>query len=324
MEIGSGELVTLATDGDVELGGRDWDQRLIDFIADTFRQRFGPDPRTDENAYGRLLRECEDAKRTLSVRQRAHVSCEMQGMAVRIEVTRAQFEELTRDLLERTTFTTRQIVQHAGMSWDDIDRVLLVGGATRMPAVVEMLRCLSGKEPDGSVSPDEAVAQGAAIHAGFLLDRLQGRAPRIRIRNVNSHSLGIAATDPRTSRRQTAFLIPRNTPLPAKAKRVFRTLKSHQKAIVAQIVEGESTDPHECTQIGKCTVRNLPPNLPAGTPIEVGFKYLENGRLRVMVSVAGLEENVTHDIRRENNLTPSERDGWRQQIAGLPPALDVE
>ena len=206
------------------------------------------------------------------------------------------------------------------MSWEQVDRILLVGGATRMPAVVDMLRSLSGKEPDTTISPDEAVAQGAAIHAGFLLDRLEGRPPRIRIRNVNAHSLGLAATDPKTSRRQTAFLIPRNTPLPAKAKRVFRTLKADQKTIVAQILEGESLDPQECTQIGKCTVRNLPAGLPAGTPIEVRFQYHENGRLGVKVSVAGLAENVAHEICRDNNLPPEERDHWRSRISGLPPA----
>jgi len=320
MEIGAGEFVTLATDGDLQLGGRDWDQRLVDHVAEVFRQRYGSDPRMDPNAFGRLLRECEDAKRTLSVRQKAVVNCEMRGQVDRVELTRQQFEEMTRDLLERTAFTTRQVLQTAGMGWDQVDRVLLVGGATRMPCVARMLRELSGKEPDTSVSPDEAVAQGAALHAGFVLERLQGRSPRLRIRNVNSRSLGIAATDPKTSRRQTAFLIPRNTPLPAKAKRIFRTLKADQKSIVAQIVEGESADPQECAQIGKCAVRNLPDNLPAGTPIEVRFQYRDNGRLQVLVSVVGLAENVTHEIHRENNLTAVDRDYWRRQVAGLPPS----
>jgi molecular chaperone DnaK len=323
MEVGCGEFVTLATDGDVQLGGRDWDQRLVDHVAQVFLGRHGIDPRSEPNAFGRLLRECEDAKRTLTVRQKALVTCEMRGMVDRVEITRAQFEELTLDLLERTAFTTRQILHQAKMTWDQVDRVLLVGGATRMPSVVEMLRTLSGKEPDTSVSPDEVVAQGAAIHARFVLDRLEGRSPRVRIRNVNSHSLGIAGTDPKTSRRQTAFLIPRNTPLPAKAKRIFRTLKAGQKSIVVQIVEGESSDPDECVQIGRCTVRNLPVDLPAGTTVEVRFRYRDNGRLSVLVSVTGVAENVTHEIRRENNLAPSDRDQWRLRICGLPPAPDA-
>jgi molecular chaperone DnaK len=231
-------------------------------------------------------------------------------------VTRDTFEEITSDLLERTAFTTRQTLQTAGLDWSQIDYVLMVGGSTRMPAVRQLLRELAGKEPDGSVSPDEAVAQGAAIHAGLLLDKLAGRRPRIRVRNVNSHSLGIVGTDPKTKRRQTAVLIPRNTPLPAKAKRVFTTLKEGQKSIVANIVEGESKDPAECLAIGHCTVRDLPSELPAGTPIEIRFQYEENGRLRVGVVVPGVSELVTQEISREHNLSPKELQQWRDSVCG--------
>ena len=150
-----------------------------------------------------------------------------------------QFEQMTGDLLDRTNFTTRQTLQAAELTWDDIDRVLLVGGSTRMPAVVEMLRRLSGKEPDRSVSPDEAVAHGAAIHAGMLLDQFEGRPPRLKVRNVNSHSLGVVAMDSKTGRQKNAVLIPRNTPLPATAKRVFRTQQENQSSIRVEVVEGE-------------------------------------------------------------------------------------
>ena len=177
-----------------------------------------------------------------------------------------------------------------------------------------MMEQMSGKIAETSLSPDEAVAQGAAIHAGFVLDRLEGRRPRVRVRNVNSHSLGIAGTDPKTKRKQAAVLIPRNTPLPAKAKRVFRTLKEGQRSIVASIVEGESRDPAECMQIGKCTVRNLPEDLPAGTPVEVRFQYEENGLLRIAVHVSGVRDMVTHEITRDNNLSKEQLSEWRQRV----------
>lgn len=315
MEIGAGEFVTLATDGDVQLGGRDWDQRLVDYVSEQFIRKHGLDPREDPNTLGRLLRECEDAKRTLSTRQKASVACDFQGRAERFDVTRKLFEELTQDLLERTTFTTRHTLQSAGLTWDDIDHVLTVGGSTRMPAVVGMLTTLAGQVPDDTLSPDEAVAQGAALHAGFVLDRLEGRRPQARVRNVNSHSLGIVGTDPKTKRKQTAVLIPRNTPLPAKAKRVFTTMKAGQRSVVANIVEGESRDPEACMRIGKCTVRNLPKDLPAGTPIEVRFQYEENGRLRIAVNVAGVDDQATHEISRENNLTRKDLDAWRVKVA---------
>src|SRR5207237_10826593 len=155
MEVGGKNFNALATDGDVMLGGRDWDQRLVDFVAEEFIRKFGVDPREEPNSHGRLWRECEDAKRTLSARNKVTIACDYRGNAVRVEVTRQQFDDMTRDLLDRTSFTTRQTLQAAGLEWNDIDRVLLVGGSSRMRAVLEMLRGLSGHAPDRLVSPDE-------------------------------------------------------------------------------------------------------------------------------------------------------------------------
>ena len=324
MEVGGHEFRALATDGDVQLGGRDWDQRLVDYVAEEFIRNFGVDPREEPNTQGRLWRECEDAKRTLSARQKASISCDYQGHAVRVEVSRQQFHEMTQDLLDRTAFTTRQTLQAGGLSWDDIDRVLLVGGSTRMPAVTEMLRNLSGKDPDRSISPDEAVASGAALHAGLLLSRFEGKSPAFKIRNVNSHSLGVVATDAKTGRPRNAVLIPRNTPLPVTAKRVFKTQKHGQKSILVKIVEGESATPDDCSQLGKCTVRDLPADLPAQTPIEVRFHYKENGRLTVTVKVQGTDTRLQHEITRENSLTQDQLDSWRQYVSGLPATAPSE
>lgn len=318
MEIHGADYVALATDGDVRLGGMDWDERLVDLVAERFIQQHGLDPRDEPNTRGRLWRDCEDAKRTLSSREKTFIACDFRGQALRVEVTRGEFEELTHDLLERTAFTTRQTLQAAGMTWEEVDRILLVGGSSRMPAVSQMLYNLSGKQPDMSVSPDEAVARGAALRAGLLLAQSQGHKPGFRITNVNSHSLGVAATDPTTKRRRTAVVIPRNTPLPVTAKRIFKTQKSNQKSILVQIVEGESARPDDCSPLGQCVVRDLPPNLPAQTPIEVTFRYEENGRLDVLVSISGTDTVVRHEIIRENSLTPEQLDSWRQYISKLP------
>jgi len=324
MELGGRDFVALATDGDVQLGGRDWDQRLVDFVAEEFIRKFGLDPREDPNTHGRLWRECEDAKRTLSARSKTHISCDFKGQAVRVEVSRDLFHEITQDLLDRTAFTTRQTLQAAGLEWSDIDRVLMVGGSTRMPAVSEMLEKLSGKAPDCSVSPDEAVAHGAALHAGLLLDRHEGKSPSFKIKNVNSHSLGVVATDAKTRRKRNAILVPRNTPLPVTAKRIFKTSKEGQKSILVQIVEGESASPDDCSEIGKCSVRDLPVDLPAKTPIEVRFRYEENGRLTAMVRVEGTNKHLQHEITRENSMTREQLDSWRQYISNLPPDPDSD
>ena len=208
MEIQGNDFAALATDGDVQLGGHDWDHRLVDYVAEEFKRQFELDPREDPNTLGRLWRESEDAKRTLSARTKVSISCDYKGHAVRVEVTREQFEELTHDLLDRTQFTTKQTLQAAGLGWNDLDQVLLVGGSTRMPMVAAMLRKVSGKEPDASVSVDEAVAHGAALHANVLLRQRMGQRPVLNVKNVNSHSLGVVATDARTSRKSQCDLDP--------------------------------------------------------------------------------------------------------------------
>ncbi|MEX2112575.1 MAG: Hsp70 family protein [Pirellulales bacterium] len=318
MEITGSDFVALATDGDVQLGGQDWDARLVNHVAEEFKKTCELDPRDDPNAAGRLWRECEDAKRTLSARTKASISCDYRSHAVRVEVTREKFEELTHDLLSRTEFTTKQTLQAAGLSWKEIDQVLMVGGSTRMPMVAEMLRRLVGKEPDASVSVDEAVAHGAALHAGVLLAEGRGQRPMLSVKNVNSHSLGVVATDARTERKRNAILIPRNTPLPVTAKRVFRTQKTGQKSILVQIVEGESASPDDCSQIGRCVARGLPEDLPAQTPIEVKFSYQENGRLTVNVNVSGTQRELRHEITRDNTMSQQQLDAWRHFVTAQP------
>jgi molecular chaperone DnaK len=319
MQIRGTEFTALATDGDVRLGGYDWDQRLVDLVAENFIRQHYADPREDPVAAGKLWRECEDAKRTLSARQKAAVACDYRGVATRIEIAKQQFEEATQDLLDRTRFTAAQALRAAGLEWKDLDRVLMVGGSTRMPMVRNMLRQLSGKEPDDSVAADEAVAHGAALQASLILAQQQGLPPTFKIKNVNSHSLGVVGVDPLTQRRRNGILIPRNTPLPVTAKRTFKTKKAGQRSIRVEIVEGESPSADDCTPIGRCPVRHLPPDLPAQYPVEVRFHYEPNGRLKVRVTVPNTDRQMATEIVRENSLSKEHLDGWRQYICGQPP-----
>jgi molecular chaperone DnaK len=312
-------FVALATDGDVRLGGYDWDQRLVDLVAQRFIAEHGLDPRRDPPAAGKLWRECEDAKRTLSTRSKTTITCEYRGCVCPVEVTREQFEEATQDLLDRTRFTTTQALKAAGLDWADVEQVLLVGGSTRMPMVRQMLRGLSGRQPNTSVAPDEAVAHGAALRAGLLLAERAGRPRPFVIKNVNSHSLGVVGTDPKTRRQRSGILIPRNTRLPVTRKRTFKTQKANQKSILVRIVEGESPSADDCTQIGRCTVRDLPPGLPVRSPVAVLFHYEPNGRLKVRVTVPGTGREVETEIARENSLSKEHLDGWRRYISGMEP-----
>ncbi len=321
MRIEGSEFKTLATDGDVHLGGRDWDQRMVDFVAEEFLRRYTKDLRDDPNSAARVWRECEEAKRTLSTRGKATVACDHEGDWVRTEITREQFESMTQDLLDRTSLTCQEALRAAGMDWGDLDRVLLVGGSTRMPQVRKMLADLSGREPDHGISPDEAVAHGAAIRTGVLQSQFEGRPPKMKIQSVNSHSLGVVGRDRRTDRRRTAVLIPRNTPLPTSTKRLFRTHTESQRSILVQIIEGENPNPDYCSSVGKCSVPALPKGLKAGSPIQVEFDYAENGRLKVQVTVPGTEIHLAHELRRENSLGQEQLDQFRREISGFPPPV---
>jgi len=316
MEVRGHDFVALATDGDVQLGGYEWDQRLVDLVAEQFIRQHSVDPREDPSALGKLWRECEDAKRTLSARSKAAVTCDFQGRSDRVEITREQFDEGCRDLVDRTRFTAVQTLSAAGLEWTDLDRVLLVGGSTRMPMIHQMLREVSGLVPDAAVAADEAVAHGAALRAKLLLDRAHGQPSTFRIKNVNSHTLGVVGTDPQTGRPRTGAVIPRNTRLPVTAKRTFKTKKNDQQSILVQVVEGESPSPDDCVQIGRCSVPALPRHLPMGTAIEVLFDYRSNGRLGVRVNVPDANTGVKAKFARENSLSKEHLDGWRAYISG--------
>ena len=317
MEANKKQFKTIATDGDMQLGGRDWDQRLIDHVSQEFLETQGFDPRQDVESLGRLIRDCQDAKETLTTRSRATIDCVMGNSRHKSEIKRDQFLTMTQDLLDRTEFTVRQTLKAAGMIWTDIDRILLVGGSTRMPAVSQMLESLSGKTPDGSLSPDEAVAHGAAIRSAMLNDHPATTFPANSIQNVNSHSLGVVANEVETGIRQVVTLIPRNTPLPVIARRIFRTHRPDQESILIQIVEGESNNPSDCSQIGRCSIWDLPESLPVGTPIEVKFGYESNGRLKIKIKIGGEDRRAfRYEVTRPNSLTDEQLASWRDYIHG--------
>ncbi len=322
----AGDLRTLATDGDVRLGGRDWDMRLADHAAQAFIHEHREDPRANPASLQRLLAEVEEAKRTLSVRQNATIRVDHAGSSTTVKVTRAQFEQLTADLLGRTEYTTRQVLAAAGLSWSEVNRVLLVGGSTRMPMVARMLEALSGIKPDQKVHPDEAVARGAALYAGYLLATQPGsdKPPPFEVTNVNSHSLGIEGVDPATGRKRNAIIIPRNTPLPAKVKERFATKTAGQRSVAVQVLEGESALPSECTPIGRTALRDLPPGLPVGWPIEITYEYATNGRLNVKAVVPGANREVMLQLEREGAISEERLGRWKQAISASQGLDDFE
>jgi len=314
LEIAGTEFRTLATDGDVWLGGKDFDERLVNHFAEQFLAAHGLDPRSNLEDAAQLWLEAQELKHALSQRTKATAVCTHAGLRLRIDVTRAQFEEMIRDLIERTETTTSLVIREAGLDWSKIDRVLLVGGSSRIPKVAEMLRSVTGKEPDTSLSPDEVVAHGAALYARMLMagDAKAG----FRLVNVNSHSLGVVGLDPKTRQRSNVILIPKNTPLPTRASKIFRTARSNQRSVMVAVVEGESSRPDECVQLGQCVVPELPPGLPQGTPIEVEYSYASNGRISVLARVPSVRYSRQVEIVRHQGREIADLDSWRMKLSG--------
>jgi molecular chaperone DnaK len=315
VEIQGTDFTALATDGDVNLGGKDWDERLIHLAADRFQAQVQEDPRDNPYSLQELSISAESAKRTLTERKKAAVHINHLGRRLRIEVTRDEFEEATAALTERTRLTTEIVVRQAGLAWADLDRVLLVGGATRMPAIRRMLRELTGKVPEASLSPDEAVAHGAALYAELLAPRPGGEPAKFTMTNVNSHSLGVLGRAVRDGRKINKILIPRNSPLPRTVTKEFRTYREGQKSVLIKVLEGESEQPEVCTAIGTCAINDLPAGLPVGWPISVSYTYEANGRLHVAASLKGHAASVTADFERENRLPDEDAEMWAQFIA---------
>jgi molecular chaperone DnaK len=259
----------------------------------------------------------EAAKRTLSERTRATMVVNHRGQRLKLEITRDEFEEATAALLERTRSTTEIVGLQAGLAWSEIDRVLLVGGSTRMAMVARMLRELTGKTPDASLAADEAVAHGAALYAGLLLRQSRAGASGIgfAITNVNSHSLGLVAIDPATNLRTNRILIPKNTPLPHSVTRRFKTFRPGQRSVQLTILEGEGESPEACTTIGVAILRGLPQDLPRGSPLEVTYTYEANNCLRIAGKLVGHEAAIATVFERLNALTEDDIALWFEHLS---------
>lgn len=324
LELSGPQFRTLATDGDVQLGGRDFDERLVEYIADQFRQAHGVDPRADASDAIQLWQDAQEAKHTLSQRSKTSVVAAYGGVRLRLEITRQQFEEMTRDLLDRTETTASLVVRQAGLDWSRIDRVLLVGGSSRMPMVSEMLRRVTGNEPETSASADEAVAHGAALYAVSLQDSGQTiSAEPCRLINVNSHSLGVVGIDVAARRRVSEIVIPKNTPLPCRVVRSFVTHRDSQRSVKVPVVEGESHDPDACVFLGECVVRDLPPGLAKGTTVQVEFSYAANGRISVSARVAEARQSARVEFDRKRQGQSRDLNGWLARLRGIDDSGDI-
>lgn len=312
----------LATDGDVMLGGLDWSRRVVDHIAEQFHRKHGLDPREDPESMMSMTQECEQAKRALSEKTTVQVNHYYQGKSITLNLTRNEFEKLTADLLQRTRDTTELVMQQAGVARGQLDEIVLVGGSTYMPVVEKMLIELTGRKPSREVTPEEAVAQGACIHAAILEARVSGAESKMgkavldRLRSVNavdvnSHSLGVKISDPSDrSRKINHIMIPKNTAVPHKVVSRFVTNSPNQQRVHICVLEGDASDPDACTTIGDFRITGLPPNLPAGSPVEISYEYDKNGRISAHARELTGNKEAQIEIVRDSGLTNENVDSF--------------
>ena len=321
MRIEDCKLDIIATNGDHRLGGKDWDDVIVNYVAEEFDRKHGENPLLDLQSYQDLQTRAVAGKVQLSSRDRTTMVHSHHGQSVKVELTRQEFETRSRHLVEKCKTICEMVMQEGQMKWDKIDKILLVGGMTRMPMVRQMITELSPAPTVSDVNPDEAVAMGAAIQATLSMlqeeedsgEKLLGDDTRqqfssrdgrlMQVNDITSHTLGVVLWDDANLEEYVFPMIRKRSAIPAVAKNLFGTADANMPRAVVKIVEGESTVPAECTPLGICDI-NLPPFLPKGSPVELSYQYNANQVLEIAVEACGKRSKMS--IERNTGLAEHE------------------
>ncbi|MFA5575760.1 MAG: molecular chaperone DnaK [Tissierellaceae bacterium] len=303
LELGDGVFEVLATRGNNHLGGDDFDEKLVDYIAEQFKKENGVDLRQDKMSLQRLKESAEKAKKELSSTMSTNINLpfitatQAGPLHLNMDLTRAKFNELTSDLVDKTLGPVREAIKDAGLQASEIEKVILVGGSTRIPAVQEAVKKLTNKEPQKDINPDECVALGAAIQGGVL----SGEVKDLLLLDVTPLSLGIETLGGVTTR-----LIERNTTIPTKKSQVFTTAADSQTSVDIHVLQGERQMANDNTTLGRFQLAGIAP-APRGVPqIEVTFDIDANGIVNVSAKDLGTGKEQRITITASTKLSDDE------------------
>lgn len=321
MRIENHHIKMLASNGDHRLGGKDWDDIIVNWGADEFVQAHGENPLLDLQSYQDLYNRALTAKLQLTRRTKTTLVHSFNGKSVKLELAREEFERRCCHLIEKCKTICEIVLQEAQMDWSKIDHILLTGGMTRMPSVRAMIKQMTDVPVAEDVSPDEAVAIGASIQGILSMlneedkqgERVLPKEVResfsaedgglIQVTNITTHTLGVVLWDDMKVEEYVFPMIRKMTAIPVEIKNSFGTAKANMKNVIVRVVEGESTVPGECTPLGICDVE-LPPFLPKGSPVELTYRYDANQVLEVVLEAFGKHNKVA--ISRNTGLSESE------------------
>jgi len=325
LEVTKDEITVLATGGDHELGGKDWDDCILTYIVDLFKNEFGIDPSEEPEIYNDLALQCENLKKRLTQKFSDSITVRYHGVSRKYDISRQKFEELTSYLMNSTQTMSEEVLANAGLSWSDISGALLVGGSTRMPMVENWVREMSGSEPIRGINVDYAVAFGAAILAEQIQQnqfvKVGGSKPqfcftgRKKIKDVMSHSLGVIAVSEDGTQYINSIIIEKNTAIPITAKRSFlhKVFCKGENDLEIFLTQGESTDVHNIIVVSKYVISGIQHTSFAGINIDIEYSYDEDG----VINVNGYQKNSSTKLTVRKEALPDDMNWLFERPKGI-------